>query len=391
MTTARKVMLIVATVFLVGGSALAMGAFALADFRFENLSNDTRDWTSTTMALDPEAEAPHATIVVHDSAEGVRFEATDGDAIEVTYWTSSEKSIEVTDEEGILEVTGTATSLSTFEFMKVEFQDHATVIKVPRSYAGSITAETASGSVTVYDLEGTGAVTAASSSGSVEMANLKDTGAILAQSSSGRVALTSLQNVESAVAQPQSGDAGISDVNARTSVELRSTSGSVWGDVVRAGSFYASSTSGEVSLSFIEADSVEARDQSGSIYADYLDAADVALSTTSGDVAVNDLLADVVALDSASGSIRAAVVGDPGSYVVEANATSGSVNVPRGADSSDKRIGLRTASGDIDLAFSAASDLTWPESSMERAAKPSGSTASAAPAAPAAPEAPAAP
>ena len=39
MTTARKVVLIVATVMLVGGSALALGAFTLADFRFENLSN----------------------------------------------------------------------------------------------------------------------------------------------------------------------------------------------------------------------------------------------------------------------------------------------------------------------------------------------------------------
>ena len=74
MTTARKAVLIVATVLLVGGSALALGAFAAADFRFENLSNDTRDWASTTLTLDAESETPHTVIVVSDRDEGVRFE-----------------------------------------------------------------------------------------------------------------------------------------------------------------------------------------------------------------------------------------------------------------------------------------------------------------------------
>ena len=37
MTTARKAVLIVATVLLLGGAALSMSAFAMADFRFENL------------------------------------------------------------------------------------------------------------------------------------------------------------------------------------------------------------------------------------------------------------------------------------------------------------------------------------------------------------------
>ena len=55
MTTARKAVLIVATVLLVGGSALALGAFAATDFRFKNLSNTTRDWVSDTRILEPEA------------------------------------------------------------------------------------------------------------------------------------------------------------------------------------------------------------------------------------------------------------------------------------------------------------------------------------------------
>ena len=58
MTTARKAVLIVATVLLVGGSALALGAFAAADFRFENLSNTTRDWVSDTRILEPRQRRP---------------------------------------------------------------------------------------------------------------------------------------------------------------------------------------------------------------------------------------------------------------------------------------------------------------------------------------------
>ena len=133
MTTARKAVLIVATVLLVGGSALALGAFAAADFRFENLSNTTRDWVSDTRILEPEAEAPHTAVVVRDAGGDVRFEQTDGDAFEVTCWTSSEKTVDVVDEGGVLEITGHGTSLTGLMIMKVEFQDHATVVKVPRS------------------------------------------------------------------------------------------------------------------------------------------------------------------------------------------------------------------------------------------------------------------
>ncbi|MEI3230156.1 MAG: DUF4097 family beta strand repeat-containing protein [Gordonibacter pamelaeae] len=160
MTTARKAVLIVATVLLVGGSALALGAFAAADFRFENLSNDTRDWASTTLTLDAESETPHTVIVVSDRDEGVRFEPADGDAIEVVYWTSSEKAVDVVDEGGTLAITGRGTSLAGFQFMKVGFQDHATVVKVPRSYTGSLTVETSSGSIDVADLDGLGSVVA---------------------------------------------------------------------------------------------------------------------------------------------------------------------------------------------------------------------------------------
>ena len=169
MTTARKVVLIVATVMLVGGSALALGAFTLADFRFENLSNTTRDWVSSTQTLSTEAEAPHTAVVVRDASESVRFEPADGDAFEITYWTSSEKTVDVVDEGGVLEITGQGTSLTGLMIMKVDFQDRTTVVKVPRGYTGSITVETSGGNVDVANLDGLGTVSLTASSGSLSL------------------------------------------------------------------------------------------------------------------------------------------------------------------------------------------------------------------------------
>ena len=51
MTTARKTVLIIASVLVAGGLAIAFGAFAAAGFDIRNLSNDPRDWERSSRLL----------------------------------------------------------------------------------------------------------------------------------------------------------------------------------------------------------------------------------------------------------------------------------------------------------------------------------------------------
>ena len=92
MSSGKKTLLVIATILVIGGGAISFGAFAAAGFNFENLSTESRNWTSSTKTFAPEAESPHTAIVLRDMDEDVRIEPTDGDAIEVTYWTNVRKS-----------------------------------------------------------------------------------------------------------------------------------------------------------------------------------------------------------------------------------------------------------------------------------------------------------
>ena len=346
MTTARKAVLIVATVLLVGGSALALGAFAAADFRFENLSNDTRDWASTTLTLDAESETPHTVIVVSDRDEGVRFEPADGDAIEVVYWTSSEKAVDVVDEGGTLAITGRGTSLAGFQFMKVGFQDHATVVKVPRSYTGSLTVETSSGSIDVADLDGLGSVALSANSGYVSAMRVS---------------------------------AG--------SVDLKTSSGNIVAVGVEAEAFSARASSGSLSFDDVEASTFEARTSSGDQSLGDVRANTLSARSSSGDIETAVIDAEGVELEASSGSIHALFAGTAADYDTTASSSSGHVSAPNGTTGAAKRIVASTTSGSIDLRFMRDSATLDGSEGVDRDAPADRS----APQAPAAPEAPAAP
>lgn len=146
MSSGKKMVLIVATILVIGGCAIAFGAFAAAGFNPENLSTESHNWTSTTKTFDPEAESPHSAIVLHDTDENVRIEPTDSDAIEVTYWANERKSFDAVDDGDTVTIEGSHESYIGI-MMIGSFEDHTTVVKVPRSYIGTLDIDTTSGNV----------------------------------------------------------------------------------------------------------------------------------------------------------------------------------------------------------------------------------------------------
>ena len=74
MSSGKKTLLVIATILVIGGGAISFGAFAAAGFNFENLSTESRNWTSSTKTFAPEAESPHTAIVLRDMGEDVRIE-----------------------------------------------------------------------------------------------------------------------------------------------------------------------------------------------------------------------------------------------------------------------------------------------------------------------------
>ena len=171
MSSGKKTLLVIATILVIGGGAISFGAFAAAGFNFENLSTESRNWTSSTKTFAPETENPHTAIVLRDMGEDVRIEPTDGDAIEVTYWTNERKSFDVDDNGGTVTVEGSREPA--IDIMMIgSFEDHSTVLKVPRSYTGTLDIDLMGGNVDAADLDRLGSVTAKTASGNISLSRL---------------------------------------------------------------------------------------------------------------------------------------------------------------------------------------------------------------------------
>ena len=250
MSSGKKTLLVIATILVIGGGAISFGAFAAAGFNFENLSTESRNWTSSTKTFAPEAESPHTAIVLRDMGEDVRIEPTDGDAIEVTYWTNERKSFDVGDNGGTVTVEGSREPAIGI-MMIGSFEDHSTVLKVPRSYTGTLDIDLMGGNVDAADLDRVGSVTAKTASGNISLSRLAADD-IVTNAASGNVQVQRVQcaylSTATLDARMGSGDILAAGV-AATDAKFDAVSGSVNASFSGSDSEYAieaSSVSGDV-------------------------------------------------------------------------------------------------------------------------------------------------
>ena len=342
MSSGKKTLLVIATILVIGGGAISFGAFAAAGFNFENLSTESRNWTSSTKTFAPETENPHTAIVLRDMGEDVRIEPTDGDAIEVTYWTNERKSFDVDDNGGTVTVEGSREPA--IDIMMIgSFEDHSTVLKVPRSYTGTLDIDLMGGNVDAADLDRLGSVTAKTASGNISLSRLAADD-IVTNAASGNV---QVQRVQCAYlsATTMSGNIEFSDVEATEIVKLDTASG---GQLLRG----------------VNTATLDARMGSGDILA--------------AGVAATDARFDAV-----SGSVNASFSGSDGEYAIAASSVSGDVHSPAGSATASRHVSARTMSGDVTLTFSGGSASVSNGNGVR--------SDSGAPTAPEAPEAPEAP
>lgn len=351
MSKAKKVVLIIAAVLVVGGIATSFGAFAAAGFDVRNLSNEARDWKQATHTFAPEAEGGHTHIVISDTSEDVRVEPTDGDAVEVTYWESEQegKRYELGDEGGVIGIEGKNDRLiGHIGFMITGIADRTTVVKVPRSFTGSIEAQTESAGIDASQLEGLEGMRLSSENGHVKATQV---------------------------------EAGTVDLHTQNGMIEASGTTSRW--------LTAETQNGTATLSSIAADELEASSTNGSVRLSRISAQRVNADSMNGFIEAATLAADDIALTTTNGGIEALIDGLPDEYAISASSINGSTNAPVGSSAPDaaKHLTARSVNGHISVSFTEGARSN-PRGEGNTSSTPS---APGAPAAPAAPEAPAAP
>lgn len=316
MTTARKVLLIVATALVVTGAVIAGSAFALAGDNMQNLSNDDRVWTRQTQEIPAENVAAIASIEAHDDTEAVRIEGYDGDSIRIEYWEHQRRGVSISQDGGTLSVDSSTAAGPFIGILASQPEDHSTCVYVPHGFAGSIlaSAESENASIVGFDHLDDAVI---ETDGGFAIANSFAAKSARMESSNGGVQC----NIVTVDGTLQANAAGGGDI----------VMDSVLADVVR-----ADTTNGYISMSQTSAhSSLQSASKDGYINLHYTDAPETIVASDNGDATL-------------------AMPGDRMDYRIDARADNGVVTGQTGSsfnESATRSIAVATTSGNVSLSF----------------------------------------
>lgn len=312
-----KVILVTAAALIGTGTLLSCGAWAAAGFDTARLSTVNYDWHQTVSVLEDEAASPHGRIVITSEFENVRLESTDGDAIELEYWTGNCQSVSVEDTDGVLKINvdskpleGVIVDLSPSEAGGVD--DTSTVVRVPASFTGEVEVHSDSGEVFAENVHGLAGLRASNSNGDVVAKN---------------VSAAELDTIN------ENGDTLLSGVEA---------------DAILATNF-----NGDISLGGATAREAEVVNESGDIMLVNmtLESA-LTCNSVNGDISAQRLDVVTSSVENANGDIYLSYLGDESAYRIDAHSNLGDVDAPHGGDGSvDRAIDVDSGLGDIQINF----------------------------------------
>lgn len=311
-----KVILVTAAALIGTGTLLSCGAWAAAGFDTARLSTVNYDWHQTVSVLEDEAASPHGRIVITSEFENVRLESTDGDAIELEYWTGNCQSVSVEDTDGVLKINvdskpleGVIVDLSPSEAGGVD--DTSTVVRVPASFTGEVEVHSDSGEVFAENVHGLAGLRASNSNGDVVAKN---------------VSAAKLDTIN------ENGDTLLSGVEA---------------DAILATNF-----NGDISLGGATAREAEVVNESGDIMLVNMSLQnDLLCKSVNGDISAQRLDVTASRIESVNGDIYLSYLGAENSYHIDAHTTQGDIVAPRGADDAVRTIGVDSNLGDIQINF----------------------------------------
>lgn len=317
MRKAPKIILVTAAALIGTGTLLSCGAWAAAGFDTARLSTVNYDWHQTVSVLEDEAASPHGRIVITSEFENVRLEPTDGDAIELEYWTGNCQSVSVEDADGVLKVDvdskpmeGVMIDLSPAEAGGVD--DTTTVVRVPASFTGEVEVHSDSGEVFAENVHGLAGLRSSNSNGDVVAKN---------------VSAAELDAIN------EDGDTLLSGVEA---------------DAVLATNF-----NGDISLGGATARKAQIVNENGDIMLVNMSLKSaLTCNSVNGDISAQRLDIVTSSVENVNGDIYLSYLGDESAYRINAHSNLGDIDAPHGGDGSvDRTIDVDSSLGDIQINF----------------------------------------
>lgn len=323
MTPSRKALLTCAGALIAVGAAISFVAFVLAGGDVANLSNERRDWRRETHEQLSAAEFARITSIEVSDSETVRVEGYDGDTVVLDCWINRDRSVTVSlrGDRDRLVVEGND-DMSDPQFgLFVSGQDHDTVVRVPRTFSGDVSATSSEGGAAVAGFEGLGDVTVSSESGTVSL---------------------SAVGAASATIEGGNGYVHVDVTNVEGTLAVSSANGMVYLNEVVAEDVRAASTNGDVTVNDCTA--------RGSISA----------TSDNGSAVLWRTDAPVSEARSSNGAVEVHLPGTESDYLIDASSQNGECRAPEGNRAAEREVVARSQNGSV-LVDLEGSDLSLEE------------------------------
>lgn len=310
MTPSRKALLTCAGALIAAGAAISAVAFVLAGGDIANLSNERRDWRQETHEQLSAAEFANVTSIEVSDSETVRVEGYDGDVVVVECWINADRSVTVSlrGDRDRLVVEGSAPVPGTQLGLFVSGRDHDTVVRVPKTFSGDVTASSTEGDAAVAGFEGLGDVSVLATNGT---ASLSTVGAA------------------SATVESENGYVHVDIANVEGDLAARSTNGAVRLNKIVAEGVRAESSNGDVTVNNCAAQG------------------EIGASVDNGTVVLYRTDAPVTEADSSNGAVEVHLPGRESDYFIDASSQNGECRAPEGSRDAEREVVARSRNGSV--------------------------------------------
>lgn len=310
MTPSRKALFFCAGALIAAGAAISAVTFALAGGDVANLSNERRDWRQETHEQLSAAEFARVTSIEVSDSEAVRVEGYDGDTVIVECWINRDRSVTVSlrGDRDQLVVEGSAPVPDTQFGVFFGGQDHDTVVRVPKTFSGDVSATSSEGGAAVAGFEGLGDVTVSSANGT---ASLSAVGAA---------------------------SATVVGDNSYVQVDVADVEGTL----------AASSTNGMVHLNEIVAEDVRVASTNGDVAVNNCTArGGISVTTDNGSAVLWRTDAPVSEAKSSNGVVEVHLPGTESDYFIDASSQIGECRAPDGNRNAERDVVARSQNGSV--------------------------------------------
>ena len=224
---------------------------------------------------------------------------------------------------------------------------------VPEGFTGILNAKTTTGSLSLEGIQGLQSLNLSATTGSLAVYNANADYALF-RVTTGDMSVNSCEIRGDMTASGTAGDTLIIGVKT-VQLKVVRTTGDVIVEKTEVSTLDASLTTGDLDIKTVTAKTASLHTTTGRISINGLSAEEASISSSTGDIKFDKLETKTLEMSASTGDVKGTLTGKAEDYTFETHTSTGKNSLPESFGFGEKKVKIKTSTGDIDVKFEHAS------------------------------------